>query len=63
MAEALGSDSCPTAQEDSQGVVWSATAALDSKSLTKDPESYGDNECSGKIPVSPHSVFPPEAQT
>ena len=44
-------------------MVWSATAALDSKSLTKDPESYGDNECYGKIPVSPHSVFPPEAQT
>lgn len=38
MAEALGSDSCPTAQEDTQVVVWSATegespatAALDSE--------------------------------
>lgn len=52
------------------GGVWSATevqspvtAAQDSKSPTKDPESYGDNECYGQIPVSPHSVFPPEAQT
>ena len=63
MAEALGSEFCPAVQEGPQVVVWSdpevqspVTEALDSKSPTEDPESYGDNECYGKIPISPHSI-------